>query len=278
MNVLHNKMTAGAYVPGVYDSYTNAEYHAAEGISKSGLDLIHKSPAHYKAALTLPHIETPALRLGTALHTLVLEPARFVAEYDFIDGDRRLKATKDAIKEAEAAGKIILTKDEFDAVSGMRDSIFSRKIARALINGAAVELSVFSELDGVRVKCRPDGWRIGGGILFDLKTTADASPAGFARSVAKYRYHVQEAFYRHVVASITGDDPDKLVFVFIAVENKPPYEVALYNLDEMAQLQGIIEAREDLRRYREAKEKNDWHGYSPLIEKLSLPRWAAQAE
>ena len=36
--VLHDKMTAGAFVPGVYDSYTNAEYHAADGISKKAVN------------------------------------------------------------------------------------------------------------------------------------------------------------------------------------------------------------------------------------------------
>ena len=158
MQILHDKMSGWA--AGVYDCYTNAEYHAHSGISKSSLDLIHRSPAHYLASKSMPREETPAMKLGTAFHTLVLEPARFVAEYDFIEGDRRTKAVKDAIKDAEAAGKVILTKDEFDEVSGMRDSVFKNRIAATLLDGATIEHSVFSELDGVRVKCRPDGWRI----------------------------------------------------------------------------------------------------------------------
>lgn len=270
-DVLHEKMCAGAFVPGVYDAYTNAEYHAADGISKSDLDLIHKSPAHYKAAR---HEDTPALRFGTAIHTLVLEPARFVSEYTVINGDRRLKATKEAIKEAEAVGKTVLTQDEFDALSGMQESVFKSRIAARLIDGATIEHSVFSELDGVRVKCRPDGWNTEKGVLFDLKSTEDASPEGFARTVAKYRYHVQDAFYRHVVASATGGDADDLSFIFIAVEKKPPFAVALYQLDELAALQGWVDAREDLRRYKVAEDTGKWGGYSPRIETLSLPRWA----
>lgn len=275
LDVLHEKMCAGAFVPGVYDSYTNAEYHAADGISKSDLDLIHRSPAHYKAAR---HEDTPALKLGTAIHTLVLEPARFVAEYDFIEGDRRLKATKEAIKEAEAAGKTVLTQDEFDALSGMQESVFKSRIAAALIDGATIEHSVFAELDGVRVKCRPDGWNVEKGVLFDLKSTEDASPEGFARTVAKYRYHVQDAFYRHVVASATGGDADDLSFIFVAVEKKPPFAVALYTLDELAKLQGWVSAREDLRTFREASERDNWPGYSPKIETLALPRWAVESD
>lgn len=274
-DVLHEKMCAGAFVPGVYDAYTNAEYHAADGISKSDLDLIHKSPAHYKAAR---HEDTPALRFGTAFHTLVLEPARFVFEYAVIDGDRRLKATKEAIKEAEAAGKTVLTQDEFDALSGMQESVFKSRIAATLIDGATIEHSVFAELDDVRVKCRPDGWNVEKGVLFDLKSTEDASPEGFARTVAKYRYHVQDAFYRHVVASATNCDADDLSFIFIAVEKKPPFAVALYTLDELAKLQGWVSAREDLRTFREASERDNWPGYSPKIETLALPRWAVESD
>lgn len=271
LDVLHDKMCAGAFVPGVYDTYTNAEYHAADGISKSDLDLIHKSPAHYIAAR---HEETPALRFGSAFHCAVLEHDRFNEAYTIVEGDRRTKVVKDAIKDAEAAGKIILTADDFNAIMSMTESVLKNPICAALLRDSLKEHSVFGELDDVRVKCRPDGWNVEKSVLFDLKSTEDASPEGFARTVAKYRYHVQDAFYRHVVASATGGDADDLSFIFIAVEKKPPFAVALYQLDELAALQGWVDAREDLRRYKAAKDTDKWGGYSPRIETLSLPRWA----
>lgn len=271
LDVLHEKMYAGAFTPGVYDVYTNAEYHAADGISKSDLDLIHKSPAHYKAAR---HEDTPALRFGTAFHCAVLEHDRFNATYTVIEGDRRTNVVKAAIKEAKEAGKTVLDADDFNALMGMAQATFKNPICAALLRGSLKEHSVFSELDDVRVKCRPDGWNVEKGVLFDLKSTEDASPEGFARTVAKWRYHVQDAFYRHVVASATNCDADELSFVFVAVEKKPPFAVALYELDELAALQGWVDAREDLRRYKTAKETGKWCGYSPRIETLSLPRWA----
>lgn len=272
MNVLHDKMSGWA--AGVYDCYTNAEYHAHSGISKSSLDLIHKSPAHYLASKSMPREETPAMKLGTAFHTATLEPDSWGKCFTTVDGDRRRKATQEAIKAAEAEGKTVLTDEEYTTVGAMAVSVWHNRIAAALIRGAAVEHSIFSEIDGVHVKCRPDGWQVGKNVMFDLKSTEDASPAGFARAVARYRYHVQDAYYRHVVASLTGEDADKMTFIFIAVEKKPPYAVALYSLDELAKLQGWVEAREDLRVYREAEERDEWKGYSPKIETLSLPRWA----
>ncbi len=275
LDVLHEKMCAGAFVPGVYDVYTNAEYHAADGISKSDLDLIHRSPAHYKAAR---HEDTPALKFGSAFHCAVLEHDRFNETYTIVEGDRRTKVVKDAIKDAEAAGKIILTADDFNALMGMSQAVFKNPICAALLRDSLKEHSVFGELDDVRVKCRPDGWNVEKGVLFDLKSTEDASPEGFARTVAKYRYHVQDAFYRHVIASTIGGDADDLSFIFIAVEKKPPFAVALYTLDELAKLQGWVSAREDLRTFREASERDNWPGYSPKIETLVLPRWAVESD
>ena len=275
MNVLHERMIAGEFLPGIYDVYSNREYHAAEGVSKSDLDLIHKSPAHLKGA---QRTETPAMRLGTAFHCATLEPDRFKDSFIVIEGDRRTKAVKEEIKNAEESGFTVLNADEMDTVQAMSAAVYETKIGAALLKSALKEHSVFSEIDGVRVKCRPDGWDEARKVIFDLKSTEDASPEAFARSVARYRYHVQDAFYRHVVSEATGTPADDYSFIFIAVEKAPPYAVAFYQLDEMAALQGWVEARSDLRRYRDALESNKWNGYSPKIETLSLPRWAVITE
>ena len=47
------------------------------------------------------------------------------------------------------------------------------------------ELSFFSEdLGGIRAKCRPDWISNDKNIVIDLKTTQDASPKGFQKSIA----------------------------------------------------------------------------------------------
>lgn len=70
--------------PGVYAGIPNAEYHGGPGISKSGLDLIHRSPMHYHAVVTAAndnHESTAAQAIGTAAHMLILEPGEFVKTY-----------------------------------------------------------------------------------------------------------------------------------------------------------------------------------------------------
>lgn len=68
--------------PGIYAGISNADYHGGLGISKSGLDLIRKSPMHYKAAQDVgPRESTAAQQLGTMVHDLVLEPDTFWDRY-----------------------------------------------------------------------------------------------------------------------------------------------------------------------------------------------------
>ena len=267
MKVLHEPMTEGAFLPGVYDCYSNSEYHAHAAVSKSDLDLIHRSPLHYKAAA---RIETPAMRLGTALHCAVLEPRRFGMTYIEVEGDRRTKAVKETIKAAEEAGKIILTSDEMAAVQGMANSIFESQNFKAFADDAVSEYSVFGYLGAVPAKCRPDMWIEKHNVLIDLKTTEDASPQAFARSCRKYRYHVQDAYYRHVVGAATGIAPDDLAFGFCVVEKQPPYAVAWYEIDAEDAERGWIDAMADLEAYTDAKEHDEWRGYSNKIVTISL--------
>ena len=98
------------------------DYHAGPGISKSGLDWIHQCPALLEWSQKAPVDEEAksAVQIGTALHTLLLEPARFALEYvaDFKAPDGALVTaddikgalTKADIKFAASASKAALAK------------------------------------------------------------------------------------------------------------------------------------------------------------------------
>ena len=195
----------------------------------------------------------------------------FSAGYTFISGDNRTKAVKEAWAEAEKSGKIVLTMEEFDAINGMCAALWSSKNAEVFLRPALSEYSVFTELNGVRVKCRPDAWNVGYNVILDLKTTEDAGPRAFAASCRKWRYYVQDAYYRHVVAAAIGVDADSdLSFVFVAVEKKPPFGVAWYTLDGNDAALGWAEALGDMQIYKNAMESGNWPGYSAKIETLSI--------
>lgn len=76
----HEQITAPKI--GIFADISNADYHGGEGISKSGLDLIRKSPLHYKTAKEAgPRESTAAQMIGTILHDMVLEPTTFWDRY-----------------------------------------------------------------------------------------------------------------------------------------------------------------------------------------------------
>lgn len=69
--------------PGIYTDIPNDAYHAGPGISKTGLDLFHRSPFHLHAIKSglFPKPETKSQYLGRAFHACVLEPSVFAKEY-----------------------------------------------------------------------------------------------------------------------------------------------------------------------------------------------------
>lgn len=254
-----------------------AEYHSAPGISKHGLDQIHRCPALYRYLRDNPPEPTAAMRWGTMVHLAVLEPDRFAAEVAVApEINRRTNAGK---TDWEAfcvwnEGKHVVTGEEHTELCAIRDAVRSHPAAmRALGNGGKIEQSLFWDRDGIQCRARPD-YLHPAGVIVDLKTTDDASPGGFARSVANFRYHVQAAYYADGLAAINGPSAVR-GFVFIAVEKKAPYLVGVYQADEAMLAAGRLAYEADLETYRQCLATDTWPGYGDAVLPISLPKWAA---
>lgn len=205
---------------------TNAEYHAHPALGSSNLKQILKNP--YAFAMGIKQEQTAAMALGSAVHTLVLEPHKFEEEFAVApEYDARTKEGKEikAAFEASCIGKTILKSDEYERAKTCSE--IAKQIAGRFFKGGVAESSFFSEFDGVAVKCRTDYYLPDLGIVVDVKTTADASPDGFAKSVANFGYYIQAAFYIDVLQSL-GHTINK--FMFVAIETKEPYMIGLYQL------------------------------------------------
>jgi hypothetical protein len=259
----------------------NTEYHAHPAISKSHLDQVAKSPLHYWARYLDPNRvvpePTPAMAIGSAVHTHVLEldqwDARYVSAPDGID--RRTKAGKaewEAFTTA-ATGRTVLPKADADLVMRMAQSVFSHPAAAMLLAlpGKAETTHMWTNAaTGLECKCRPDWLTDDGRLLVDLKTTEDAS-RGFAKSIAQWRYHVQASWYLDGIEQATGTRPEQ--FLFLCVEKKAPYAVAVYAADAEMIAAGAQTAARDLDVLATCKAAGAWPGYSDQIEPISLPPW-----
>jgi len=260
----------------------NADYHRHWAVSKSGLDQIAKSPLHYWARFLDPDRvwteATPAMRLGTALHTHVLELSKWDEQIAVAPGDinRRTKEGREqwAAFEAAAKRKTVITADDAAQVMAMGRAVLGHPAAAMLLGlpGKAETTHMWTDASTeLECKCRPDWLTDDGSIVVDLKTTKEASPRGFKQSVANYRYHVQAAWYLHGLEQATGKRPDQ--FIFICVESSAPYAVAVYAADAEMIERGHDQAMRDLAKLAVCKAADHWPSYSEQIETLSLPAW-----
>ena len=261
---------------------TNEEYHAHKAISKSKLDAARKSGRHlYDMLHGPPRESTAAFDLGTALHASAL-PGESVDEVAVRMPEGMKKTTKEGKAfVSDNKGKIILNSSDAYVLDQMMLSLTEHPFTRSFVLGdlkGKAEQSFFctDSETGLELKARPDFILDDYSLILDLKTTVDASPKGFQRSVANYRYYVQASHYLDVVESATGTRPK--AFLFVAVEKSRPFGAAVYMADQAMIDLGKQHAREDLDNIAKWMAEDNYPGYSEQVEEISLPRWMLPRE
>lgn len=266
---------------GLHPSVPESEYHARiPGVaSKSVLDLVDRSPAHYAAWLAgAQQEETPALAFGKAFHCALLEPDIFARTHVRLAsfGDCRKKENKlarDAWK-AENGGKVGVDPDDYLRIEAMIAAVRKHPLASRMIRDGLPEATLrWQDTEtGIECKSRADYYVPELAMVVDVKTTEDARGNSFAKSCANYRYHVQQALYESGFATIGK----RLAhFLFVAVEKAAPHGVMVHRLDEDATARGWRAAQRNLETMRQCIELDQWPGYDTSINTLSLPPWAA---
>lgn len=271
---------AGGIEPGVYQNIPDTEYHAAKDIlSSSGARrLITSTPRKFYEEMTTERPYNPAFEIGHAAHTLMLTVGD---PFEVVDADSwRTKDAKAARDAALQAGKTPLLAKEYAQVRAMADAILEHPVAGELFtrNDTVMEQSLYwtDEQTGVACRARPDLAVNDWSLIVDYKTTVSADPKEFAKSIAKYGYHQQQAWYCEAVETLTGVRPE---FVFVCQEKTPPYEVSLIQLDaDAVRIGGRL--NEDARSiYAACMDSGVWPSYPTSMQVVGLPAWALrQAE
>ena len=271
-------MQQEVYKEGVYD-ISNEQYHASNGISRSMLMEFKRSPYHYWykyiSGMCPKEDATPAMNLGNAVHTLTLEEHKF--DEEFFICHQETKPRKDTAPYEklllEANGKIILTKKEYLQAALMAKSIKSDECAAQLLDGCLIERSIYftHESTGLLVKARPDAWS--GGIVCDLKTTADAREHKFQSSAMSYGYFIQAAIIKSALRSVDIIMDD---FVFICIEKEPPFAVGSYIVTPDAMSYGETQFDSLMKGLKQCMDSNKWPSYG--IKDLDVPGYAQYDE
>jgi len=263
------------YDYGVHD-ISNADYHNSSAISRSSLMLMLKSAYHYKNKDMVEFKESKSMRIGSMVHTLMMEPHLFDDEYVIQpEFNKRTKAGKEdfALWSETVKGKVISTIEEMETVRLMHSSLNGNKQIAQLFKDADIEKSIFwQDIEtGLALKARPDAWK--GNLVIDLKTTKDASMRKFMYSCIDYGYFLQAAMIRESLRSI-GQELEQ--YVIVCVENTAPYAHAIYVVDEVAMDWGYNQFRYCLNKLSDCMMAGVWPSYDTQM--ISVPEYLRKSE
>lgn len=235
-------------------------------IRYSHLRAIGRSPAHYRHACEGQREQTPAMRLGTIVHGLVLGGGQTVV----YDGERRGKAWADFAAAHE--GRDIVTATEVARAVPIADAVAADPVAGPLLRapGARREETLSWSMEGLACQGTPDSFDPTTGILLDLKTCSDASPRAFSRHAWSYSYHAQLAWYAHAL-TLAGHTVRECLLV--AVETSAPYGVTVHRLSPRLLEEGHRQWRAWWEQLRVCIAADQWPGYAETVCELDVPAW-----
>jgi hypothetical protein len=267
-------------LPGCFGLQTRvpyAKYRAIDAVNISSLKEMDHSPKRYQYRLDHPK-ESKALTFGNAGHVAVLEPSRFMRDYA-VWGERtksgklrpRNGKTYDAFVEA-SAGKTILTEDEFNAAVELRDAVRGEPKALRYLKRGEPEVSMLWVDPGTQLLCKGrEDWITvvdGCDVLVGLKTARDIRPIPFGNAAANLGYHLQWAYYFDGYVRITGRKPR---LVEIVVENAPPYDVAVYRIQDDVIEVGRSDYQQHMLRLVDCRASGEWPGAVEEERDVTLP-------
>jgi hypothetical protein len=261
---------------------TEREYREHPAISRSELFKISESPEKFKYYREHPESPTPDLLFGQLFHAMALTPDTVWEQFAVVPKvDRRTKAGKEAFAdfEAQAENKTIVSVDMVEQATAMCEALNKNEFVKKLLKGEKEKPFFWvDEMTGEECKCRVDCLTEVGEnlIIVDLKSTDNAETEAFMKSAIRYGYDLQSAMYGEGVKANTGKKP---IFVFIAIEKKPPYAINILQADELLIRRSYDLFREYLGIYHECKTTDNWWGYLGRynqINNLALPAYLAK--
>lgn len=292
---------------GFHPDLTVEQYLALRAVSNSWLGVFKQAPARLWALLNHPdkaeRPDTAATRLGAAIHTAILEPDSFTAQY-LKAGDCTAEI-QSGVRQGQACGapgkmygpeegwrcgkhkpltwdsaKTVLSPDDWDTCMGLRDNALSKKAqfhnprARKLLlmPGHEVELTGVWDDPETGEPCKLRGDHVADRVATctDVKSTLDASPLGFPRTFYDRRYYAQQGHYGMGFNALGRPMQHHYI---IAAEKHFPYLIAVYRIvDEVITL-SQQEVRQLLDLYHQCVESGVWPGYPAQTMDLSLPYW-----
>lgn len=222
---------------------------------------------------------TKAMDAGTVVHKLILGAGRDLCAIDA--PDYRTKAAQTARDEARARGDVPILADDLEEARRAADAIRARFADRGILFDGAAEVAIaWTEAgpDGpVECRCMVDHLREPQGVIYDLKTTRNASPDVFERSMVEHGYDIQYTAYCRALAALRPDLCGRIDMLFLCAELEPPYAVMIGRPSGDLEALGAKRWERAVRTWGRCLTEGRWPGYEG-ISPLHAPMWAIQRE
>lgn len=264
--------------PGIYYDMSNIVYHADPAIGSTSVKAISVSPANLYFN---PFKGSKSAHIGSAIHAAILEPSVYKRDFFQLEEglDRKSKKYKEAAKKYGA--EFVLVGSEIETVKKMVESArLNADFVDYLRSPGNSEISMFAKCDitGLPLKCRFDRLSESYPYPLDLKSCRNATARSFSQDFGKLHYHIQAAFYLHVLRLTTGRVLNQ--FCFFALENVAPYRNCMYYIGEESLEQGRKQMFESLEKLAECME-NESARYEGIVlpsAEINIPSYLFEDE
>lgn len=223
---------------------------------------------------------TSAMSWGSLVDVLALTPELESSELTISPYDSfRTKEAQQWKLAQEAEKKVIVdaaTLEEGRKAAKMLTE--TCKASAALLKGARSQVIVAGRILGCKAKGLVDILPEEPETLADLKTTADFSLEGFAKSTARYGYAVQGAWYLNLWNAMHPDQP-KTKFKIVWQSSEPPYEACVSELSPVDLENGWAYASVLIQRILTATDTGVWPMFGEGQEIITtVPTWSAMQQ
>jgi hypothetical protein len=244
------------------DYYNDYEY-----VTNSQLGYIKKSPAYYWKMRNGGSLDTPALRFGNLVHTLILEPEKYQDNFVVFNPEDRPEKDKGMTSKLNRAWKVkmeeqckngrkyLMTMDQYNLAMTLRNKLLACSDFKWILDGCETEVAKSWVDFNTMTKCKGKADIVvdGGNMLVDIKTTGK-DVSDFKKSAYRYGYNRQAAFYL--------DGFNAKEFIFFVIETNPPHQIGMFRCTESfldSGRQEYVELLETKRLYCETEQEANKH-------------------
>lgn len=262
------------------------DYHTnGDALTRSALATFVRNPQdyylQYVARTVAPKQPTPAMEVGTLVHSILLDRVDFddaVAVYpeSCLKSDGSLNPKPAAQFRDDNADKMCLKEGKADEVRRAVNAVRLSALGAVLAGDFHFETVYYADMHGHRVKCKPDICGPNGAgvcVAYDLKVVDNDDDGLFHRNARRFMLWLQDAHYSSVLEAQYGMPVD---FQFITVQVSPSYRLRKYSYDLLSRETARKKHEHALHRLSECMASDKWPDeYDPV---LVLDPWQAGAD